>query len=519
MLRRLRLVSWAVIALGLATAGMRIGRAATAAYAARLAGICGAGVSGVQVQNLDSVNEATVTADFYDYQGNKAHSIERPGVRPFGSTTFWLPGIAELANGAYSMIVHANRQIGAISRTDWNSCGGAAIYSSPQPDKEVLVPLVVRQPGVQTSLVTIQNADVQNQASVTVEAYQPGNASPVGSIQYTLAPAGAVVLDLGKDPNFATLPQTFYGSLRIVSTTPVASQTFVDLENSAAVSGFEGVPAAQASGNVFVPLFRSRYFGTTGISVVNPGADAVQVKVTYFGSKQGGTCPGWTTVHGNGPVTVPARSSAVFYQGGPTPEAGDPGLPVGCFGSAAVEVEGGKVLAIVNDFTVDASGKPLTAAAYNAIGSEQGASKVAVPLWRVHHLAFDFVTGIQAMNLDGAQPASAKITFFDDKGVELPGGADRTPTIDPNGSYTWYTPNVSGIGDRSGVFGSAVIDSDRPLAVIVTEVSLAGKCDAVTYNGIKADPTALRAVLGSTDVIVGTGASAGRTEFVPWSAR
>ena len=61
--------------------------------------------------------------------------------------------------------------------------------------------------------------------------------------------------------------------------------------------------------------------------------------------------------------------------------AGPPGLPVGCFGSAVVAAAGaGKVLAVVNDFTTGAGGLPLTAAAYNAIGADQGTRKVAASL-------------------------------------------------------------------------------------------------------------------------------------------
>ncbi len=499
---------------GLVAAGVAPALGTKAAPAARLAGICGAGASGVQVQNLDPSLDATITADFYDATGKKALSVPRPNIPPFGSTTYWLPGIPELANGAYAMIVHADRRIGAINRTDWNACGGAAIYSNPASDTEVLVPLVVRQPGRQVSLVGIQNTDTAAQASLTVEIYQPGNANPIRSLPLTLPAAGSASLDLGLDPEFATLPPGFYGSMRIVSTAKVAVQTFVDLENSAmAVSAFEGVPVSAAAGKVFVPLFRSAYFGTTGISVVNPGTSPVEVKLTYFGSSLGGSCQGQTIVHNNGQaVTIPARSSAVFYQGGTTPEAGPPGLPASCFGSAEVAVQGeGKVLAVVNDFTTGAGGVPITAAAYNAIGASQGARKVAVPLWRIHHTAADLVSGIQAMNLSATQPAQCTIKFIDSTGMEIPGGVDRTPTIPASGSHTWYTPSVTGVMDRSNVYGSAMIDCDQPLAVIVTEVSLAGKSDAVTYNGISAD--------APSSALAGAPQRFEMTRFVPQTVR
>jgi hypothetical protein len=182
---------------------------------------------------------------------------------------------------------------------------------------------------------------------------------------------------------------------------------------------------------------------------------------------------------------VPPGASANFYQGGATSETGAPNLPKACVGAALVEAKNdGRVLAIVNDFTADDAGVPLTAAAYNAVSTARGATRVAVPLFRSRHTAAELSSGIQLMNLDPEESTSATITFFDESGAVIPGDADRNAMIAALGAHTWFAPSLSGIRDRGAVYGSALIESDRPVAVIVSESSLNGGTDTVAYNAV-----------------------------------
>jgi hypothetical protein len=41
--------------------------------------------------------------------------------------------------------------------------------------------------------------------------------------------------------------------------------------------------------------------------------------------------------------------------------------------------------------------------------------------------------------------------------------------------------------DSSTSVGSALVTSDQPIVVIVNDVSMKGRSDSATYNGIKAD--------------------------------
>jgi hypothetical protein len=312
--------------------------------------------------------------------------------------------------------------------------------------------------------------------------------APIATAQLRLPPAASGILDLGRMPELADLPAGFHGWMRLTSTTPIGAESSIQVDqNPRAAAAFEAVPMDQAARQLFVPLFRNAYFGTTGISVVNPGDEAVDVTVTYHGAAEAPGCAGQVITHNGGrPVTIPALSGATFYQGGATPETGAPGLPVGCYGGAVVAAQGtGGVIAVVEDVAAgDATHAP-TAAAYMATGADQGARRIAVPLFRNHHTPADLVSGIRAMNLADDGPAHATVTFYDPDGNVL---ASQSTAIAPQDTAGWYAPAVPGL--RAGLFGSALLTSDRPLAAMVTDMSLNGSADTVIYSGLPADDAA-----------------------------
>jgi hypothetical protein len=487
MKKTLVLVSMAVV-VAVLVAGLSgaFGTSSTpAVYASRLAGIASAGVTGIQVQNLDASQPATIVADFYNQRGGPPTAISLPATAAGAAANIYLPNRTELANGAYAAIISADRQIAAIARTDWNSSGGAAIYSNVLPSTDVALALAVKGYFGQTSLVSIQNTDPNAQANVEVRLYKVGETTPTKTVNLSISQGTSTTIDLAKDPNFIDVPSGFLGSMRVTSATQIGVQSFVDIETSAkAVYAFEGVPSEMAAPKLYAPLFRAGQKGVgatdhldTGISVVNPGATAVDVTVRYIGT--GNACAGQNFTHG--PSQIAAGSSAVFYQGPgscslPT---GCNGLPDNCYGSAVIEATGGNVLAIVNDslnFTVNS-------AAYNAVNDAQGAMKVALPLFRRAHVGL--TTGIQAMNI-GSGTANVTITFTKADGTVIAGcGGQCTATVPANSSANWWPGSISSITD--GTYGSAVIESDQPLAVIVNDFSISGATDAATYNGIKAD--------------------------------
>jgi hypothetical protein len=473
---------------------------APAVYASRLAGIEGAGKTGIQIQNLDASQQATVLAQFYK-QGAAAQPVEiSPApVAAGAAANIYLPDPQyNLPNGAYAAIISADKQIAAIARTEWGDSGGAALYSNVQPGPEVVVPLFTNGYTGQTSIVSIQNTDPTSQVQVTVTVYKGGDPNPFGTPKsFTIAQGTSITLDNARDLPF--VPANFLGSLVVTSeSTPIGVQSFIDFDTSkAAVYAFEGVPSEMASEELFVPLARNAQGGaTTGISVVNPGDTPVNITVSYAGSPAFGTCQNAQFTQTG---TVPAGSSIVVYNGwsgtqngnqaglGPNP------LTPGCLASAKITATGGKILAVVNDAKL-VGGVPETSAAYNAVSINEAGRKISLPLYRNRFTAYQLTTGIQAMNV-GTAPANASITFSQNAYRSTPAAVISnctgcTQTIQPGGSYTWYNPAISETGRDT--FGSAVIESDQPLAVIVNDISLnaasaAQFFDAAIYNGIKAD--------------------------------
>jgi hypothetical protein len=457
---------------------------APAAYASRVAGISQQGETGIQIQNLDQTQPASITADFYRSGGAWEQQMTLPSTAPGAAANIWLPG-TNLPTGAYAAIVNGDRQIAAIARTDWPQSGGAAIYSNVLPATNIALPLAVRNFQGQASLVSIQNTDTTAAANVTVEVFEAGMATPKVTQNYPIPMGTSITLDLGEDTEFAALGDNFLGSINVSSATEIGVQSFVDITTSEkAVYAFEGVPADMAAETLYAPLFRAQQYPVpgnpnsgrldTGISVVNPGDSEVQVTLTYYGA--GGSCAGDTVTTQSVPVA--ANSSHVFWQG----DLAGQGLTADCYGSAVINSVGGGVLAIVND----AQNFNQTSAAFNAVSAEQGATTVALPLYRREH-ANGLTTGISVMNV-GTGQASITVSFNQTVGatsvpVNCPTGC--TQTVGPNQTAIFWPGAISAL--QPNTFGSATVQSTQPVAVIVNDVNISGVVDMATYNGIKAD--------------------------------
>jgi hypothetical protein len=181
-------------------------------------------------------------------------------------------------------------------------------------------------------------------------------------------------------------------------------------------------------------------------------------------------------------ATIPAGSSKVFYQGAGGRVDMAPAMPEPCFGSATIRATGG-VLAIVQD---GQNGTELLSA-YNAVPADQAAERVAVPLFRNDHSAYRLTTGIQVMNVGDEPAEGVRITFRstnpDGGSTEIACGAACVVDIPAGGSHTFW-PGDPALRIPPGTYGAAVIESPRPVAVIVNDYPLTGAVDAATYNGI-----------------------------------
>jgi len=448
------------------------------AFAGRLAGIGSVGVTGIQVQNLDPAQGATIVIDLYPQDCGAPVSINLPSTAVGAAANIYLPAQSEMRNGIFAAIISSDRNVAALARTDWNATGGAALYSHSQIGHELTVPLVMRDYVGQTSLVTVHNTDVNAPADVLAELYPMGSSTPAYSTRLEICKGTSKTIDLGEADLGTVFPLGFLGAMRLTSASPISAQAFVDIATSAkAVYAFEALPIEAAAETLYAPLIRAHQQGTgtdkldTGIAVANPSDQAVDVTVTYRGSS--GSCTGLARTHG--PITIGARASHVFYQG----PGGESGLPANCVGSAVVSAPGGKVVAIVND----AVNQTQLSAAYNAMSAADAGLEVALPLFR--RAVAGLTSGIMVMNV-GTERANAAITFLDLRGTPIVGcGAQCSVQLEPNASASWWPGAIQSIGD--GAYGSAVITSDQPVIAIANDYPVRGGVDAAIYNGITAD--------------------------------
>jgi len=490
------LAAMAVVVLGLAFALNSLPASESPrVYASSLAGISGAGETGINVQNLDQSMAAQISADFYPQGGGAAKQFT--GQADAGAAfNFWLPGM-QLADGAYAAVVNADRQIAAIARTDWPSKGGAAIYSNVIPDIEVQLPLVAKNYQNQCSLVSIQNTNTSSSATATVDFFAAGSAASALTREYPIGPGTSITLRVCDEDDFiVNLPDNFLGSMLVTSkdgVTKLGVQSFVDITNSdQAVYGFEGVPSEQAASELFAPLFRASQklgtnrYGDTGISVVNTESTPVDVTVTFYPA--GGDCD-------LAPVsqteTVAASSSYVFWQG---PIDGNPLKSTNCYGSARIEAANdGKILAIVNDGVNDYSGGKynINAAAYNAVSADLGGAIAALPLFRTGHTKNELWTGISCMNVGSGQ-ADVNLSVSNLVTGDTMDDA-MSLTVDQYQTAVFWPAPIKASGapwDAAGTaVGSATINASQPVVCIVNDSSQAKDpsltYDAATYNGIK----------------------------------
>jgi hypothetical protein len=441
------------------------------------------GETGLQVQNTDPANAAEIRAQFYDFDGRLTLDLPRP-IGPGAATNFYLPQIEResgLVPQAYSLIVTSDRPVAAISRTEDRRTGAALMYANIRPATNVAVPLVMKAFAGQNSLVSVQNTDVKRATSLRVEVFRSGEAQPVKDLRIAMAAAASAYLDVGGGPELADLPPGFVGWLRLTSDTPVTAQASVHMTASVkAVAAFEGQPFDLASTRLLVPLIRRDWYGTTGIAVVNPSTTSeARVLVSFRGVL--GACAGKSYLQG--PVTLGRATGVVFYQGdGALPATGSSPLPASCAGSAEITATGSGVLATVID--VDRIDQPSTASAYSALAADQATRRLAIPLIRNHHTPADLVTGIQVANAATDGPATVSVHFVTVDGQSIPSDPAHTAVIPAGGAINWYLPQVPGIAAQRDLYGSALIDSDRPVLAVVSEASLNGKSDTAAYNAI-----------------------------------
>jgi hypothetical protein len=476
------------------------------------AGISGPGVSGVQIQNLDSNASANVVVQLWNQNAASPVTISATSgdtIAKSAAKNYYLPNFSTVQDGSYAMVVSSDKPVAAIARTDWNSTGGAAIYSSIEPGTDITIPLVTQNFSGQTSQFSVQNTDtVNNISDVTITLNGRGLSSPVVVKTGQTIPKGtSKTWNLADTATWGTLPNTgldmgaygFVGSVRIQSSTPLVVQSFIDLAGSRGVTGFTGIPTSSAAATVYCPLIRANYYGDTGISIVNPNGTDASVDITFV-ADNGSPVSGGPWYQN---IVVSANSSAVAFQGvgGNSRTAG---LPSGSgqTGSNPTPTNNGfygvaklqsslPVLAVVNDTKFGTSWSVQSQSTYNCFTSSKSGITFALPLVRRYHVSSTkLTTGIQIQNTT-ASSVNVTLELYNWDGTRQSASDPAMITIPANGSGNYWNGNLTGLptvppsAGGYGWYGSAILRATGNVVVVVSDEGYgATKVDSANYEGL-----------------------------------
>lgn len=439
-------------------------------------------VNNLVLQNL-SAGPANVEVVFHPQTPARPTARATGVAQQQGASTFIyqssVPGIDRTAR--YSAVGSIMGQppgwgLAIVVAKSWLATGAAAAYSGIEPAPKVYAPLVAKASQGLTTAINIQNTSSSTRvANYRLRLYAGGSGIALTSVPIRLAGRNATTVDLaGLDDR--VVPPGYEGHAIIESmdaiSVPLAANVIGTYSNSPrAAWAYEAIPSDMASPRLYAPLVRNQVGEhSSAIRVLNTEPNPVTVSVMYYGSAATPSCSG--QVYSAQPFMVPANGSA--WPPGPNP------LPANCSAHAVIEQTGGsRLLAVVVDRSTTPSN--FVASAYNAVTSVHHIAKiVAVPYWQSRHTPNRISSILHVMNA-GNQPANVTLSLFDSIGSKLNCGAACSATVQPRSSSLLYFPNIP---ETIGSFGSALVASTQPVAVVAGTISETGTYDDVMFNGL-----------------------------------
>lgn len=449
--------------------------AALVAVAATLpasAGIAGAGATGIQLLNLGTTT-TDVEVQFRPQGGGAATSVHRSGVASGSAVNLYLPMESGLSNGAFSAAILGAPEVAALSRTDWGSSGGAVLVEGAADDNAVSIPLALSNDAFDT-LVNVQNTDTAAPAAVSIAAVRNGTTAVAATVDLTIAAGASATVDLGRHPAFAALGD-FDGALLVTADRTVAASAIVDGETSPmGVAGYAAPGVDAAAGRLllpYVPLEAVDAAGATWHSTLalhNVGSVHSTIEFILMGVS--GTCDQSDT-GAISTLQVPAGGSLHVDV---TPSAA--GLPAGCIAAGIVHTStDSHVTGAVLTRAVAAAGTVTALSSYAALPESDARTQLHAVLMRREHTAATLSTTLWLLN-PGATAATVTVEVRDPFGTSLACPAGCTLSV-PAGRGA-PVPADFGSAMPPNMYGSAFLQSDRPITGVIVDASMNGVLDA-----------------------------------------
>lgn len=453
--------------------------------------------SGLQVQNLELELRTTIVTGLHAADGAEQLALLRPSVERGAAANVYLPAEPSVPSGSHAARLASEGRLGVLVRTDDRAPdrgaeqAAAALYRQPDPSETVLVPLALKRYRGQSSRLSVQNASAEEPLRARLSLVPLGGTEALAQLDLSLPPAGSQRVDLAGEPALATLPDEFLGYARIEAEGggSLAAVSHVDVADQArGIYALEGLPVEEADRRVLLPRIRHTPPRVSGIAVVNAGAEPAVVSLRYHALPGPSACgpePSWS--HQAEPTRLRPGQQQVFYAAAPGPD-GRAVVPPGCQGWAELRSEGGALLAAVVEAEVDTAGRPSRAGAYAGIGEARAGSLVFLPLFRRRHLRQEISTPLSLVN-PGDAPAELRIEVRDMCEQPVACGLGCSLRLAPGEGQLWHPdalPEPSRrCGTGPGFYGSAVVESDRPLALVAFEEPRLGGGDFVAFDALR----------------------------------
>jgi hypothetical protein len=430
-------------------------------------------ITGFQVQNIDGVNDASVTINFYNPDGTKP--------APGGVSSDIIDTILKGSSKTYltfnvgtgfqgSVVVSSSTRVASVVNIIGTGPGNAAAsyVGAMSGSTSLYVPLLMKGNNSNNTWMSVQNT---GGAATDVTVTYSDTTTP--STKTALAPGAAYIFDQSAETSHTL--KVFSAVVTASGGIPLAATV---VQETTSVMYAYGAFASTGSTTVVFPLVNSNNSGiATGIQIQNNGNSDTNVTLSYTHSIAGTDCTEMQPITAHKSATF-----ALFAFGGNTiPNGGNTTCVGGArfVGSALVTTNSASMplVGVVNQL----NGGKGYAEAYNAFDPSTAAATVVLPLIQdrngTHHTAY---TGFSLMNVGAA--ANVSCTFS---------GTGVTYTV-PSMPLAQYQSLIdiqgSKIQDRYVGSATCTATTGGLLVAVVNEYADSTGDNFMVYEGIPVTP-------------------------------
>lgn len=395
---------------------------------------------------------------------------------PAWQVTNTLSNTSGLPDGLYSALV-PDSGLDALGVGYWDASGGAMAYGASDLATEWIVPRVVKDAGGDNSVVVIVSEGEDPSAVYQIEL-QSNTGKVVASPQLSTNAAGSVLIDFATHEAFAGVPSPFAGRLLIRGPNAAVHSFLWNQYHHTPIYDLAGVPLGSAASELHYPSLLASWSSpdlpgsmSSYITFQNVGNRSTEVTTTYVGTS--GSCAGRS--YSGQPLTVFSGWSATLSLA----NQGVHPLPSGCTASLTASSSTADLVGFVaHIWDIGEPGGYAGASSYGAFHAA-GTTRISLPLIR-HDQAYGSYISVQNV---GRLRSDVTVTYYDPSGA-----SNGTRTSVPAGrGHRLFVGDIQGV--QSPTTGWALVESTRPVMVVVDLLPRDAAWDLMSYQGIRSDGT------------------------------